>query len=58
VKERQYSDVKCPLVALKGILAGVFYNKSCFLSSMVDIRMISEGSCDTEDWGIEQKIQL
>jgi len=25
-------------------------NKKCLLSSKSSIRMISEGSCDTEDW--------
>ncbi len=33
-------------------------NKNRFLSTKSDIRMISEGSCDTEDWSNDAEIQL
>ncbi len=33
-------------------------NKKCFLSTNQHIRMISGGSCDTEDWRNDAEIQL
>ncbi len=56
VTENSISRKCCPLNPKKILVSTKFlsscfqHNKKCFLTQSQYIKMISEGSCDTEDW--------